>query len=704
VKSYLCSGLVLGVGLLLSVRAGAAEFHVATTGSDAAQGSKEAPWQTIQKAAATLMPGDTCIVHAGTYREWVNPARGGTAQMPIKYEGAKGEDVFVKGSNQLTTWALDSGQVWKVVVPTSTFGTFNPYSAVFSGDYMTAGANYHQGNVYLNGKAYSEVLTQAEVGTTADTWYAEVTGDSTTIWANFGAAKPNDELAEINVRKSAFFPSTLGLDYIEIRGFHILHGATNWAPPTAYPQEGLIMMNFGLGWVIENNYISDAKTVCVSGGLGSGNAGQGINQVGNHVIRHNTIERCGQAGIAGSHGMVASLIEGNLIQDINPTTTHVGGWEAAGIKIHSAIDVVIRGNVIRRVRAGALGIWLDWQAQGSRITGNVFYDIEQDVLKFEADHGPTLVDNNIFEKGNVADVSEHSIFVHNLFSQTGWAFGLTDTRTPEYFKPHTTETAGSAAHAAADNKYFNNIYVGAGSAGVPQQPGFQSDNNVYYGGATTTTWGDAKSIVKASFDSKVTLTSLDDGVTVSFAADTGPTDAQCPLITHDFIGVGTLTKQGIENHDGTPITIDHDLKGTARNATHPTAGPLEALAATNTVTIKVGADLPPGTTGPDGSAGGSAAGGENTSSGGDGTAIAGGAGGTTTGTGGGKGGKPSGGGAGTATGAGADSVGNPGAASSSQHDGGCGCEVPARGPQGSALALGLLAAFGLARRRRYYSR
>jgi alpha-N-arabinofuranosidase len=698
VKSHLCAGLVLGVGLLLSGRANAGEYHVATNGNDAGAGSKDAPWLTIQKAATTLQPGDTCIVHAGTYREWVNPARGGTAQMPITYQGAMGEDVYLKGSNQLTSWELDAGQVWKVVVPNSTFGTFNPYSAVFSGDYMTAGANYHQGNVYLNGKPYSEVLSQGEVGTTADTWYAEVAGDSTTIWANFGTAKPNTELAEINVRKSAFFPSTIGLDYIVIRGFHVSHGATNWAPPTAHPQEGLIMMNFGLGWVIENNYISDAKTVCVSGGLGSANAGQGIDQVGNHVIRHNTIERCGQAGIAGSHGMVASLVEGNLIQDINTPTTHVAGYEMAGIKIHSAIDVVIKDNVIRRVRAGAVGIWLDWQAQGSRITGNVIYDTEQDVLVFEANHGPTLVDNNVFGNRNVSDSSEASIFTHNLFFQTGWGLGLADGRMPEYFKPHTTQTAGAAAHASADNKYFNNIFVGGGNTGVPQQPGFQSDNNVLYAGATATTWGDAKSVVKAGFDPKFTFTSLDDGVTASFAADTAPTDAQCPLITRDFIGVATLTKQGIENHDGSPITIDHDIKGAKRNATHPTAGPLEALAATNTVTIKAGAALPPGSTGSGGSGGGS-------TSGGEGTTPSGGGGGTTTaGTGsGGKGSKPSGGSAGTASSAGGASSGDPQATSPSKGDGGCGCQMPGHQSGWSALALGLLAVLGLAGRRQHYS-
>jgi len=43
----------------------------------------------------------------------------------------------------------------------------------------------------------------------------------------------------------------------------------------------------------------------------------------------------------------------------------------AGIKLHAAIDVVIgRNHIYRTVR----GLWLDWMAQGTRVTGNLFHD------------------------------------------------------------------------------------------------------------------------------------------------------------------------------------------------------------------------------------------------------------------------------------------------------------------------------------------
>ena len=46
-------------------------FHVATGGDDSGPGTESEPWETIQKAADTLVAGDVVLIHAGTYNEWV---------------------------------------------------------------------------------------------------------------------------------------------------------------------------------------------------------------------------------------------------------------------------------------------------------------------------------------------------------------------------------------------------------------------------------------------------------------------------------------------------------------------------------------------------------------------------------------------------------------------------------------------------------
>ena len=65
------------------------------------------------------------------------------------------------------------------------------------------------------------------------------------------------------------------------------------------------------------------------------------------------------------HVGVFSTITGNSIHDIHVQRLF-GGVELAGIKFHGAIDVAISSNHIYRT---AQGIWLDWMAQGARISG-----------------------------------------------------------------------------------------------------------------------------------------------------------------------------------------------------------------------------------------------------------------------------------------------------------------------------------------------
>lgn len=52
------------------------ELHVAKTGNDTNTGTPANPLLTISRAAVVAEPGDTVVVHAGVYREWVKPRYG----------------------------------------------------------------------------------------------------------------------------------------------------------------------------------------------------------------------------------------------------------------------------------------------------------------------------------------------------------------------------------------------------------------------------------------------------------------------------------------------------------------------------------------------------------------------------------------------------------------------------------------------------
>lgn len=90
-------------------------FYVSPSGSDSNDGSFERPWRTIGKAMATLAPGQTAYVRAGTYEEAtatscstsfnvVTWSRSGTADAPITIRGYPGEEpsVIIRTKVRLT--------------------------------------------------------------------------------------------------------------------------------------------------------------------------------------------------------------------------------------------------------------------------------------------------------------------------------------------------------------------------------------------------------------------------------------------------------------------------------------------------------------------------------------------------------------------------------------------------------------------------
>jgi parallel beta-helix repeat protein len=64
-------------------------YYVRKDGNDSNSGTSNTPggaWLTIQKAANTMLAGDTVLVQAGTYYEMVQPANSGTSGNPITYK------------------------------------------------------------------------------------------------------------------------------------------------------------------------------------------------------------------------------------------------------------------------------------------------------------------------------------------------------------------------------------------------------------------------------------------------------------------------------------------------------------------------------------------------------------------------------------------------------------------------------------------
>ncbi len=579
-SSFARAGREISLALSLGLAAAASEateLHVSKNGNDANPGGANAPFRTISRGAEVAQPGDTVVVHAGTYREWVKPARGGTGEdARITYHAAKGEKVVIKGSEEVKDWKREDGGVWKVEIPNTFFGEYNPYALKLSGGWLNYGQWHHRGDVYLNGKALFEKQTEEEARQTPDGWFCRTDAKTTTIVANFGDADPNKETAEINVRESLFMPVVTGLKYITVDGFHFLHAASNWAPPVMELQPGAVGTRMGKRWIIRNCTITDCRCVGIILGHAPGMDYGDIDAFGDHKIRNNVIRRCGQAGIAGQKGATRSLIVGNLIEDTN-YRKEFGGWETAAIKFHQSVDTVISGNLIRGVyhqKQGAFGIWIDFGNQGIRITRNIIYDTQAATVFVEMNHGPILVDNNVLAGPDVLSNSEANVFAHNLFVDCGYHYRPNKKRQSRYYKPHTMEQAGKKTDTPREDKWFNNIFIRKGLDRVKNAEGYQSDFNVFLEGAGKSRFGDENSVVEAhvcGFE----ITDRPDGATVTFSVATETQQVRGPSVDAELVGVFSTVGQTIEDRYGKPIAVDGDILGVKRTDTVP--GPLAKL-------------------------------------------------------------------------------------------------------------------------------
>ena len=434
-------------------------------------------------------------------------------------------------------------------------------------------------------------------------------------------ATPGDEFQDLNAdRRSHAYRENTGNSLrntgLHPRGFSLRQAATPWAGAMS-EQIGLIGTHWSKGWIIENNDVN--HSICTGVTLGRYELPKGKmppatapgyitsieyalrdgwskEKIGGHIVRNNHISHCEKNGIHGSLGGCFSEISGNEIHDI-AASGWLKGADIAGVKLLGGIDCGISRNHIYRTRRG---LWLDWMAQGTRISRNLLHDntMEEDAF-FEVDHGPILVENNIF----LSPVSLHSrsqgtAFVHNLYAGALNVFPFDGRKTP-FHKPHSTEIAGLHDNPCGDDRYYNNIFVGRPDlnwyptrrlAGLSVEEFAKCDDLSAYDSARLPVWMDgnvflrgskpcrqeAAPLVKPEFDPGIKLIEKKDGWYLEFTLGTALAEQRArKLVTTGLLGQAAIPNAAYEQPDGAPLAIATDYFGNRRNELNPTAGPFE---------------------------------------------------------------------------------------------------------------------------------
>lgn len=104
---------VVIVLVLLAGPADAANYYVATNGSNSNSGTLAQPYLTIQKAADAAQTGDNVYVLGGTYRETVTVHQSGTALAPITFQPYRGANVTITGLDSANSgWSNAGGSIY----------------------------------------------------------------------------------------------------------------------------------------------------------------------------------------------------------------------------------------------------------------------------------------------------------------------------------------------------------------------------------------------------------------------------------------------------------------------------------------------------------------------------------------------------------------------------------------------------------------
>lgn len=451
-----------------------AEYFVSPGGDDSADGASARPWRTIQRAADEARAGDIVTIGEGVYREWVKPRHSGREDAPIVFRAAPGAKVVVSGADEVRGWTKRPDGTWTARVCYDSFGGMNPFKDFIGGDWFSDGGRKRfRARLLQDGKPLElhgrdAILSGAAVAPGNAVLVPGIVYG--TIVAAF-ERNPREAVPELVVRPACFYPTEEHRDWIVLRGISFVNAGPDWAPPTS-EQTGIVGTNWSRGWVVEDCEVSG--TECTGITLGKygdeyDNIGatarnyhntiaravsNGLERVGRHTVRRCRIFDCGQAGICGSLGAVFSTVENCEISRCHWKKPY-GGAEMAGIKIHGAVDFTISGNKIHHCGTLA-GIWLDWMAQGARITGNTLWANARDVF-MEVDHGPVLIDGNDFLSDEAYMACSQNVAFTGNRIRGSFRYSNDSRKTP-LFKPHSVELrslaetpCGNGAHVFVNN-------------------------------------------------------------------------------------------------------------------------------------------------------------------------------------------------------------------------------------------------------------
>jgi hypothetical protein len=332
--------------------------------------ARDLQFRTISEAAEKAGPGDTVVIHAGTYRETVTVNTSGTPERPIRFQAAPGESVTISGADVISTWQKEPGGE-------NVFSTPWPHRFIgWSKAGTHPGDDYHKmigrcEQVFILGYPLLQVLAREKLG--RGTFYVDLDArrllvcprDSTDL-------SKNPPRVEASVRQ--FLWQSKGA-HIQLRGIRFRYAA-NMAQHGATEFEGA----------------HDVVEDCVFESMNSSGA---TFAAPDQIVRRCVFRDNGQVGFGANraHNLLFTgcVVRNNNLKGFNR------GWEAGGDKL-----VLCRGAVLEQsqfVENRGNGVWFDIGNEKCVVRNCLIADNEDAGIFYEISFGLHAHDNVIVGNG-----------------------------------------------------------------------------------------------------------------------------------------------------------------------------------------------------------------------------------------------------------------------------------------------------------------
>jgi hypothetical protein len=198
-------------------------------------------------------------------------------------------------------------------------------------------------------------------------------------------------------------------------------------------------------------------------------------------------------------------------------------------------------------------------------------------LFVEVNHGPFLVDNNLFlSPYSLLESCGGGAYVHNLFAGE---IRLREelTRETPYHQPNSTEVLGISKVVGDDERFFNNLFVGSTGLSVYGEDAInlQAGGNVYMDTAEPSIH-EQDAVLMEDIDPKLKLVRMPFEWWFELSVDPDRiSDQKRDIITTQTLAQAMISKALYENPDGTPYRIESTYFKNQTRGKDPSPGPFQ---------------------------------------------------------------------------------------------------------------------------------